>query len=455
MSAIYQTNSRGSTFISIMLFGFILFVMSAGFLLMTTSEYKLNHRSYDSVAAINLAEAGADYIIWRMNLPPGDSLRITSDTAIPLSPLQTADGKTMGEYEGRVNGIGEANIYIESTGYVPNKLAAVKSRAVKVQLARGICQPFNKGVFFGGEYVHINAKDGDNDDALTDSYNSGEGDHLYHAATARENGDIATYGNDTDAITIKHRPITINGKLSTGPDGGVDIHRPDDKKPIDIAGGIFHDQVPADSANPLPAVNVPAELTSLSPGVNDQWTDGDCHLKHDETDVIPSGSWKLGVINLDQKSVLNIQAPAKIYLTGFITEKKSIKDEKYALSSTQKSDINITGDPNQKVEFYLDGNVELTGKAAINDGGIPGRCLIYGTSECEEIKINGDANFYGAVYAPAAHIHPKGNGDDRFGAFVGRSIQIDGHGNYHYDEALRTVSSGSLQSYRVTCWQEK
>jgi len=457
MNDLSQTNSRGSTFISIMLFGFILFLMSASFLLLTTSEYKLNHRSYDSVVAINLAEAGADFAIWALNLPGTDPEHIstwggTNPKTKSVPSFKTADGKAIGDFEVMVFDSDKDNPFVESTSYVPDMAAANRvTRTVNVQLARGICLPFNKGVFFGGEYVHIKAKSGDEGDALTDSYDSRIG--AYGGENVGDRGDITTYGNLPDAIKLNHKPITIRGNLSTGPLGDVEIDKKWDR--FNITGEIYHNQVPADSANPLPAVNVPSKLTSLPPGVNGQWTTGDCHLAHDDTGDIPAGNWKLGVINLDKKSILNIHAPAKIYLTGFITEKKSIKDEQCVISSTDKSDINIIGDPNQKVEFYLDGNVELTGKAAINDGGIPGRCLIYGTSECEEIKINGDANFFGAVYAPAAHIHPKGVGDDRFGAFVGRSIQIDGKGNYHYDEALSQVSSGSLQSYRVTCWQEK
>ena len=71
------------------------------------------------------------------------------------------------------------------------------------------------------------------------------------------------------------------------------------------------------------------------------------------------------------------------------------------------------------------------------------------------IKFGGNGGFIGAIYAPQAILTLSGGGstDLHFsGACVTRSITINGHYKFHYDEALGATGPESL--YVITSWVE-
>ena len=235
-----RCDTNGSTFISVIIFGLILFLMSAGFLLMTTSEHKLNRRSYDNAVATNLAEAGADYAIWAMNLPGTDPQYISNwagaDPKTKSVPsFQTPDGQVMGDFEVKAYGLGGANPYIESTSYVPSKDSTAKStRRIKVKVQPGTTGgPFSMG-FFGTDNVNIEGN------CLSDSYDSRlgaygpgnngtncdigtNGSDIKITGSAQIKGDIKTFGSTSGEISITGSD-TIDGNISTrGAKGTIKI----------------------------------------------------------------------------------------------------------------------------------------------------------------------------------------------------------------------------------------
>jgi hypothetical protein len=88
----------------------------------------------------------------------------------------------------------------------------------------------------------------------------------------------------------------------------------------------------------------------------------------------------------------------------------------------------------------------------MNATGNPTNFIVYGTSACKQIEINGSTTFVGYVYAPFADITMNGN-TDVSGAFVGMSFQIDGKMRFHYDESLGIPQAGSSQ-YVLASWRE-
>jgi len=428
-----RTHSNGSTFISMIIFGFILFVMSAGFLLLTTSEYKLNHRSYDSAAAINLAEAGADYAIWAINLPGTDPQHISTWAGASslrtktVTSFQSASGQIMGDYYVEVADSTGTNPFVTSTGYVPGVSSPGNMhRTVKVKLGTTEYRPF-KGLFFGNDYVHLHGS------SSTDSYDSRDG--AYGGDNVHSNGDVATFGTIVAAINITGSAV-VHGDAATGTGGTVSGEAA-------VTGDITHDQVPG-SDPPLAPVTVPSGLVSLSYGVNGEFTDGLLTRTGSGSASIPPGDWKLKRIKLTASATLTITGPAKIYLTGYTGD---------SIAQTGSNSQIIC---NGKVEFYVDQQVTSSGQGIINSGTnpSPSDCLVWGTSTCTSIKMSGGSTFYGAVYAPQATIDPSGGGD-RYGAYVGKIADCTGSGVYHYDEALGAVGGGTPSGYTVVHWQEK
>ena len=75
--------------------------------------------------------------------------------------------------------------------------------------------------------------------------------------------------------------------------------------------------------------------------------------------------------------------------------------------------------------------------------------------EVTSIVLAGNGTFVGTIYAPNAAFTLNGGGQD-FVDFIGASITktavMNGHFNFHYDEALRNI--GPFRGFVVTAWTE-
>jgi hypoxanthine phosphoribosyltransferase len=66
------------------------------------------------------------------------------------------------------------------------------------------------------------------------------------------------------------------------------------------------------------------------------------------------------------------------------------------------------------------------------------------------VKCNGGANCVLAIYAPNSAITISGGGFFA-GAMVGKSLQLNGNVEVHYDEALKKTPT---KNYWINSWQE-
>jgi len=79
----------------------------------------------------------------------------------------------------------------------------------------------------------------------------------------------------------------------------------------------------------------------------------------------------------------------------------------------------------------------------------------YGLPTNEYINMVGNADFTGVIYAPNAQLKLGGSGKDEYdlvGATVTETVTLNGHMNFHYDEAL--TEWGPDLGYVVTAWNE-
>lgn len=112
---------------------------------------------------------------------------------------------------------------------------------------------------------------------------------------------------------------------------------------------------------------------------------------------------------------------------------------------------------NAFVRIFVKGDMDVTGNGFTNQG-VPGNLQIYGVEppqgESRTIKIAGNGNFSGAIYAPDYDIEVKGGGSNGavYGAVVGKTIFMNGVTHWHYDEALR--EGGVVVDYAVASWYE-
>ena len=99
--------------------------------------------------------------------------------------------------------------------------------------------------------------------------------------------------------------------------------------------------------------------------------------------------------------------------------------------------------------------VSLSGNNTANSDGTADSFSFWGTAAVKSITFNGNSSFTGTIYAPNADFTLNGGGNntiDFIGASITKSVKMNGHFNFHYDEALRRI--GPFRAYIVTGWNE-
>ena len=79
----------------------------------------------------------------------------------------------------------------------------------------------------------------------------------------------------------------------------------------------------------------------------------------------------------------------------------------------------------------------------------------YGLPTNEYLYMQGNADLTGVVYAPDTNLYLGGSGKDEYdlvGSVVTQTVTMNGHMNFHYDEAL--TDWGPDLGYVVTAWNE-
>ena len=107
--------------------------------------------------------------------------------------------------------------------------------------------------------------------------------------------------------------------------------------------------------------------------------------------------------------------------------------------------------------FHVEGDVTISGSSFDNQNNVAANNVINAitpTSGTRKVDISGSGTLIAAVNAPGSDFKISG-GASVSGALIGRTMDISGSGNIHYDEALaKFAGSGSAGVYRVASWVE-
>ncbi len=98
---------------------------------------------------------------------------------------------------------------------------------------------------------------------------------------------------------------------------------------------------------------------------------------------------------------------------------------------------------------------KVGGNGVVNESGNAASFLYFGLPSNTEIVFGGNAAFTGAIYANHADFTLGGGGNNTYdfvGASVTRSVKMNGHFNFHYDENLANV--GPSRGFIPTSWAE-
>ncbi len=94
----------------------------------------------------------------------------------------------------------------------------------------------------------------------------------------------------------------------------------------------------------------------------------------------------------------------------------------------------------------------MAGQGIVNQNAKPEKLIIYGTDACNDVNFSGQADLYGAIYAPKANFNLSGQADI-YGSIIGDTVDITGQGNIHYDENLQNLGSGTVSDFNVVSWK--
>jgi len=97
----------------------------------------------------------------------------------------------------------------------------------------------------------------------------------------------------------------------------------------------------------------------------------------------------------------------------------------------------------------------ISGNAGMNTDGSAMSFSFWGMPTCTSLSFSGNASFVGTIYAPNADFTLNGSGNtvvDFSGSSITKTARLNGHFNFHYDEALRKF--GPFRGYIVSSWNE-
>jgi len=396
----------------------------SSYLTMSLNEYKLARRTLQLQSAMNLAEAGLEEGMDAINLNDwaGWTSVGTDGYYKGISNITYSDGRTA-----------SIKVYVEDYSTLPilvaeGRIAEPNGDEVFKQVRVDL---YRTGLFANG----LTAKDTINfngNSVTVDAYDSTVG--LWNATLNRiDQGSVASLSVDNGAADVGNGDIwgylaTGGGTYDIGPNGtitGADTPAGVDEDP---------DRISFDFYANLPDVEVPSltvDYTTLAAGdIGDSaaaW--GDSPTVYNITSFSVSGT-----------DVINVVGPTVIIVDG-------------DFKMTGQSELNILG-ADAYLKLYVTGDLDLTGQGVMNQAMNPEGFQVWGSGasgSSAHVKVAGNGDFAGIIYAPNAHVEIVGNGNVS-GAAVGEDITLTGNAAFHYDVNLADLDEDG--SFGIERWRE-
>lgn len=316
---------------------------------------------------------------------------------------------------------------IVATGKITNNaLGTVIARTVEVRTT-------NAPVYSVGMAAIYNIKMNGNK-LYTDSYISTDpkysDDGRYDPAKARANGDVASVNGLIDVGNGN-----VYGDLLTGPTGSYATN-----KNGSFSGTYLNDFNPA-YQEAKPPVDLIKYLTPSASMINQKITTGSGHDKKTTTyDYAFGNSAQIKLANgLSGSLYVGANANVSLYIGANVN-----------IAANQEIYIEKGG----KLTVYMAGKSFVVGGSVNNT--TPVSFTYIGLPNNTTISFKGNAGFTGSIYAPQADLQLDGGGSPNntvqfSGACVTRSINMNGHLNFHYDEALAKLGPSI---YKAISWRE-
>lgn len=157
--------------------------------------------------------------------------------------------------------------------------------------------------------------------------------------------------------------------------------------------------------------------------------------------ALGTGNYQMTTLNMSGSAKMIVRGDAVLYVLG-------------NLSFTGQSELIIA--PGASLKLYVGGpSANFAGNGINNLTADATKFSYYGLPGNTSVSISGNASVTGVIYAPNADLTLSGGGKDSYdlvGATVTKSVKMNGHFKFHYDEFLSTIE-GPVR-YRAASWNE-
>jgi hypothetical protein len=247
---------------------------------------------------------------------------------------------------------------------------------------------------------------------------------MYDPATRKAGGDVASISG---LVTVGN--ANVNGKVRTGPNGTANVG------PTGFAG----------------------DLPWTGPGIQPGWYANDFNADFKDAalpdgfnGVVPTGAgtnlYVLGGFDYQINGDLSMKAKETMIVTGnarlFVTGNVLMQGQ----SSIWIAD-------GASLEIYVAGPSATF--IEVNTAGNANSYKYFGLPTNTALTWSGNATYVGTVYAPQAAFECGGGGSSLYdyqGACVVKSVNMNGHFNFHYDENLKR--RGPMSGFQMKSWTE-
>jgi len=331
---------------------------------------------------------------------------------------------------------------ITSTGYVPGPIGG-PTLTRKVQLTtRPKTVGIGGGIIVKGTFTPGGSK------AVIDSFDSSNTNYstcgLYDATKAKANANVTSISSVSNAMTISemqvygtvHTVYGVNPILDTSKQGTGSIG---DANWVNGGNlGIQSGHAAQDAAYTFTDVTLPG-LTWSTPTK----LQGQSALKTNGVTFAyvldNSSNWQI----TDLSSAVYVKSPNVILYVSS------------TLSLGTGTEIYIT--PGSSLTMYVGAaSASIGGQGVVNSTGLAKNFTYYGLPTNTSLCLQANASFVGQIYAPQADMTQGGGGStpyDFSGQVVAKSLNVNGHFSFHYDESLGT-SGSAITGWVAASWSE-
>jgi len=434
----------------------ILGVLMGSYLSMIKSQHFSVARGQAWNGALVVAEAGVEEALAQLN-----------DTNLIKLGIQTAQGfnankwlppdanhsgywktniltdgtRTNAYYDVTINTNNPSNPLIISTGYVSGPLSSpILKRTVKV-----LAQPITKNTPSGGMVVS-DTVDFKGFGITIDSFQSTNltlfPGGIYNSSNAMDHAQVSTISRQTNVMNLGNGKV--KGAIHTGPNGNAQIG----------AQGVVGDTAFVNNGSNAGKIEANHQLHDATQSYVDATLPDTGAFTWQNAPAPLGGYTNNGVV---YKYVVSSARPWKlssldgsVYVSG-AGVKLWVQN---SVSFPSSGQIMIpTG--NSLSMFVSAGKADIGGNGVINASGASSSFQYYGLPTNTNLAFSANAAFVGLIYAPEAVFTLGGGGNniyDFIGASITKSVKMNGHFNFHYDEASNTYLQ--LFGYSAISWDE-